>query len=246
MRLSARLLLVASATLIAACGDSPTGNRPDSNLLPGQSVTISGAVDSERSFQIEVPAGTGTLQVVLTGGAGDADLVIRRGAAPEVGLYDCVSESESNEEECLIDAPQAGTWHILVVGFEAYNNVRLTANLGTTSGAVALQSGVPVAGIAGGAGSFTMYSITVPAGASSLVVTLNGPNGDADLYLRQATFPLLNQYDQASFTPSSVEQVTQPNPVAAVWYVRVDGFAAFTGATLTATVTLAPPLRAER
>jgi serine protease len=246
MRLPSPLLLVAAATLLAACDESPTGNRPNSNLLPGQSVTISGAADSERSFLIEVPAGTGTLQVVLTGGAGDADLVIRQGAAPETGLYDCVSESESNEEECLIDTPLAGTWHVLVVGFEAYNNVRLTANLGATSGAVPLQTGVPVAGLAGGAGSFKMYSITVPAGATSLDVTLNGPNGDADLYLRQATFPLLNQFDQASFTPASIEQVTQPNPVAGTWYVRVEGFTAYTGATLTATVTLAPPLRAGR
>lgn len=241
------LALAAAAVLVLGCGDAPSGPTvSDNTLTDGQSVQLSGAANSERVYRIEVPAGTGTLQVLLSGGTGDADLIIRQGARPEISLFDCASETDGNEEECLIDAPQAGTWYIVVLGYTNYSNVRLLANLGATSGAVAISSGVPVTGIAGGAGSFRMFSILVPSGAASLTVTLEGPNGDADLYLRQGSFPLLNQYDQASFDPASSESVLQASPQAGIWYIRVEGFDAYSGATLTATVALAPAVVAAR
>jgi hypothetical protein len=247
MRFPVRHLVLAAAVLSFGCGDSPAGpGATDNILLSGQSVVVSGATSSQRVYRIEVPAGTGTLQLLLSGGSGDADLVIRYGAPPETGLYDCVSETDGNEEECLIDAPQEGTWYVMVLGYTNYSGVRLLGNLGATSGAVVIASGAPVPDLAGGAGSFRMFSILVPGGATSLAVTLDGPNGDADLYLRQGSFPLLNQYDQASFDTGSNESVLQPSPVAGIWFIRVEGFDAFTGATLTATVTLAPAVVAAR
>lgn len=247
MSFPARHLVLATTALFLGCGDSPAGPAvSDNSLSPGESVLIAGAQNSQRVFRMEVPAGTGTLQLLLSGGSGDADLIIRRGAQPEDGLYDCVSETDGNEEECLIDAPEAGTWYVMVLGYTNYSDARLLGNLGATSGAVAISSGVPVTDIAGGAGSFRMFSILVPNGATSLSVTLDGPNGDADLYLRQGTFPLLNQYDQASFAPASNESVEQPSPVAGIWYIRVEGFDAYAGATLTATVAVAPAVVASR
>ncbi len=248
MRIPRQLLILATPALLLGCDETPTGPRvpAEVELTAGQSVFIGGSANTQRAFRVEVPAGTGTLQVLLTGGLGDADLVIRHGAAPEPGLVDCVSETEANEEECIIDAPEAGTWHILVIGFTAYSDVRLAANLGLTAGATVLQSAVPVVALAGAAGSFQMFSITVPAGATLLDVTLDGPTGDADLYLRQGTFPLLNAFDQASYGTASDERVLQPDPVAGIWYVRVEGFTVFSGATLIATVTTPPAVRAPR
>lgn len=242
MRHTARLALLAPLALALGCDESPTGPAQEW-LTPGQSRFISGGTDYQRLYRIEVPEGTGTLQVLLSEGTGDADLVLRFGAPPETGAYDCVSEAEGNEEECIMDAPDAGTWYILVVGFEAYRDVRLLANLGATSGAVALQNGVPVGNLAGGAGSFRMFRIEVPAGTASLEVTLDGPTGDADLYLRRGSFPLLNAYDQASFGTGNAEEVLQFSPAAGTWYVRVEGFEPYAGVTLTATVTPLPPLR---
>lgn len=241
MRLATRALLAVPFALALGCSDSPTGpGGATVDLTPGESVFLGGGTNSERYFRIEVPEGTGTLQVLLTGGTGDADLVLRRGARPETGQFDCVSEAPDNEEECLIDAPEAGTWFVLVYGFEAYSQVRLLANLGATSGAEPLQSGVAVPNLAGGAGSFRMYRIEVPAGATSLDVTLDGATGDADLYVRQGSFPLLNNYDEASFAPGSVERTLIASPAAGTWFIRVEGFEPYAGVTLTATVGTTP------
>jgi serine protease len=238
MRLRAPFALALALAFLAACGDSPTGSAsgPGTVLTPGQPRFVSGGQNTSRTFTVEVPPGTGTLRIQLTEGTGDADLVVRFGAPPAAGFYDCISEAFENAEECLFDVPDPGTWYITVVGYDDYRDARLLATLGAQAGATSLVSGVAVTGISGATDSFRMFSIAVPAGATALEVTLDGPNGDADLYLRHATFPLLNDYDCASFEPASVEHCLVPGPAAGTWYVRIEGYLAYTGATLTATV----------
>jgi len=230
-------LLIAS--LIACEGDpvGPSGGP----LVPGESQSFSGSRNSEKVFTITVPEGTGSLQITLSEGSGDADLIVRRGARPEVGLYDCVSESEGSYEECLFDLPEAGTYYIMVYGYSSYSNVRLLGSLLTQSGATPLTSGVPIENLSGGAGSFRMYSITVPSGATTLTVTLDA-TGDADLYLRRGALPLLVAADCASVTDGSgSETCTVDSPESGTWFIRVEGYGVYAAGTLTATVAPPPP-----
>jgi hypothetical protein len=99
-------------------------------LSSGTSVTgLSGAEGSQRRYTITVPEGTSRLRVTLTGGTGDADLYLRFNTPPTVFGYDCSSEGSTNAEECVIDDPQPGTWHVLIDAFEAYSGVTLLAVL---------------------------------------------------------------------------------------------------------------------
>lgn len=100
--------------------------------------------------------------------------------------------------------------------------------------ATPLSNGVPVA-VSGATGSQAFYSFVVPAGLPSLDVVLQGDNGDADLFVKWGEAPLGGAADCASTSPSSNESCTIVSPKAGTWYVRVDGFSAFTDATLTAT-----------
>lgn len=124
-------------------------------------------------------------------------------------------------------------------GFGNYSDVRIRGSLLAQSGATPITSGVPVQNLSGGAGTFRMYSIDVPAGATALTVTL-AATGDADLYVRRGALPLLNQYDCASFTTSGSETCTIQAPQAGTWYIRLEGYEVYAAGTLTATVTLAP------
>lgn len=235
-------VLAAGAVLalaISACADEVSGPSVV-QLVANQSVTISGRVGSERLYRVEVPAGTGTLRVRLTDGAGDPDLIMRYGARPEPGLVTCLSESDGPDEECLIDSPTAGSWYILVYGYTAYDDVRLIPQVLAQTGATPVTSGVPVTGLSGGQGDFRMFSIDVPAGAQNLTVTLEAV-GDADLYLRRSTFPLLNQYDCASFAVGGTESCSIASPQAGTWYLRIEGWEPYSGATLTATITMPEP-----
>jgi hypothetical protein len=236
-----RLLPLAAilATLLACQKDitSPPSVVP---LTAGTPLTVGGAIGSERAFTIEVPEGTGTLRLRMTGGDGDADMLVQHGMRPTLDTYDCISTSIFSEEECIFDLPSSGTWYVVVYGYTAYSNVAIKGMLLTQSGATILTTGVAVTALAGATESFRMFSITVPAGTDTLRVALSA-TGDADLYLSPSVFPLLHLYQCASFTVAPVENCVVVSPQPGTWYIRVDAFAPYTDGTLTATLVDVPP-----
>ncbi|GAA4866306.1 S8 family serine peptidase [Luteimonas vadosa] len=78
-------------------------------------------------------------------------------------------------------------------------------------------------------GQSQFFPVNVPAGASSLVVKTVGPNGDADIIVRNPSSVVAC----TGFSASSNEACTIANPVAGAWNVELAAFAAFTGVTLT-------------
>jgi len=108
---------------------------------------------------------------------------------------------------------------------------------GGGGGPTQLTSGVPVTGLSGGQGQQQFFTIQVPAGASNLNVAMAGGSGDGDLYVRFGSAPTLNTFDCRPFAGGNNESCPFPNPQAGTWHVMVNGFSAFSGASLTATVT---------
>lgn len=214
--------------------DSVTGPGSSGGALTlGSATTISGAVGSEKNFTVVVPAGTPGLRVSLTGSSGDADLYVRFGSAPQPGLADCSSTGLSSNEECTIPSPAAGTWHISVIAFEAYSGVQLRTEVAST---VVLTSGVALTNQSGAEGSQRFFTIVVPAGASALTVTTTGGTGDVDLYTRFNAAPTAAFYDCSSEGGSNNESCVIPTPSAGVWHIMLEGWEAYTGVTLRATI----------
>jgi hypothetical protein len=93
-----------------------------------------------------------------------------------------------------------------------------------------LANGVPVA-VAGAAGSNTYYNLVVPAGATSVSFVMQGGTGDADLFVKWGEAPDAS-FDCVSGGSANNETCTlfaRPG----TYYVRIEGFAAYSGATLT-------------
>ena len=77
---------------------------------------------------MQVPAGATNLVFKLAGGTGDADLYVKFGSAPTKSDYDCRSwATDSNDETCAINQAQAGTYHVMVYAYKAYNGAHLLA-----------------------------------------------------------------------------------------------------------------------
>ncbi len=76
-------------------------------------------------YTIDVPAGMSTLDFNMSGGTGDADMYIRRGAQPTSSTYDCRPYKSGNNESCSFTNPTADTWHIGVYGYSAASGVSL-------------------------------------------------------------------------------------------------------------------------
>jgi hypothetical protein len=236
--LTSGLILAALALGTACTSDSPTGPGGGTVLTLGTPRNVSGAGGgSEKFYTVVVPAGAPALRVSLSGGSGDADIVVRFGADPDPLNYDCGSFGFDNDEECIITSPAAGTWHILVLGFDAYSGAQLLAEIIAAPTVTVLTSGVGLTNQSGAESSTRFFSITVPAGATNLTVTTSGGTGDLDLFLRLGSLPSTGSADCSSQSFDNEESCVVASPAAGTWYVLLYGFEAYTGVTLTATVT---------
>lgn len=88
--------------------------------------------------------------------------------------------------------------------------------------------------IFGNAGDFLNYTVDVPEGTSKLRVSIEGANGDADLYVKALEPPTLNVYDASSVTPGSNESLIIVNPAANTYHIMLHVYESAENITLTA------------
>ena len=99
-----------------------------SNTWTAQATGLTASTGGSALYTLAVPTGASNLQVSTSGGAGDADLYVKFGAAPTSSVYDCRSTtSGTNAETCSISNVQGGTYQILVQGKSAFSGLGLTA-----------------------------------------------------------------------------------------------------------------------
>ncbi len=88
--------------------------------------------------------------------------------------------------------------------------------------ATPIANGVALTGLSGTAGSETLYSIEVPAGASGpLSVTTTGGSGDVTLLVSFEEEPTEAEADFRSARPGNNETVRIANPQAGVYYIKL-------------------------
>ncbi len=106
---------------------------------------------------------------------------------------------------------------------------------GGGGGTTALSNGVALTGQAAATGADLNYTVAVPAGASNLVISISGGTGDADLYTKFGSAPTLTTYDCRPYVTGNNESCSVASPSAGTYYVKLHGYAAFSGVTVKAT-----------
>ncbi|OHB64441.1 MAG: hypothetical protein A2Y76_05585 [Planctomycetes bacterium RBG_13_60_9] len=224
--------------LAAMCVLASVAYGAETPLSNGVPLTgLSGIAGSETFYRIEVPAGQDELEIATTGGTGDVDLYVRRGSLPTTTSYDYRPYKPGNEEVVTVDNPVAGTWYIMLRGYDAYANVTLTATYSAAVTIVTLTNGVPVTGLSGATASEQYFKIDVPAGQTDLNIGISGGTGDADLYVKKDSAPTTGSYDYRPYLAGNNESVTVNNPAAGTWHIMIRGYQAYSGVTLLATYT---------
>ncbi len=177
-------------------GSTPTCGG--SVLCNGVAVTgLSGAQGAELRYTLQVPAGATNLRFVTSGGSGDADLYIKFGSAPTsaTGGFDLKSDGNTNSETINVAVANAGTYHVLVRGYNAFTGLGLTGSYtaGTGGGSVqtytnnvaqelpvlsTITSDIPVTGRSGNAPSNATLSVDIShTYRGDVVIDLIGPSG---------------------------------------------------------------------
>jgi hypothetical protein len=119
-------------------------------------------------------------------------------------------------------------------GFSNYSSLGWYGMKGTLTGAVdpgypVLSNGVALSSQGAATGAWKYYTIDVPAGKTSATFSLNGANGDADMFVKLGGLPTASSYNCKSDGPTSVESCTLSAPAAGKYYVGVYGYAAYSG-----------------
>ncbi len=213
-------------------------------LVSGHPVTgIAGLAGDEQFFSIEVPIGVKTLEIEMSGGSGDADLYVRKGALPTVAEYDFRPYLAGSEEAVVIDNPCNGMWYVMIRGYKAFSGITLTATCDGTApdGVILLKNGGVVSGLAGGAGSEAFFVIDVPEGQTQLEISTSGGTGDVDLYVCIGQKPTADEWDYRPYLAGNNETVIVESPKAGKYYILLRGYVAYAGVILQAGFAEAKP-----
>ncbi|MFT4928144.1 MAG: hypothetical protein ACI8WB_004261 [Phenylobacterium sp.] len=225
---------VLNETAAAVAGFRGTSTPPTSGseLQNGVAETnISAATGAQVAYTFNVPSTASDVNVVMSGGTGDADLYVKFGSAATTSSYDCRPYAGGNSESCPSTA-QTGTYHVMLNGYAAFSGVSLTASYTETSGGTG--GNMSQTNLSGSTGAWDHYTVVVPAGMGSLDVTMSGGTGDADMYVRKGAQPTSSTYDCRPYKTGNSESCPTTNPGADTYHISIYGYSAYTGVALNA------------
>ena len=116
--------------------------------------------------------------------------------------------------------------------FEAQNI--LEGGVVVPPGGTELVKGVAVTGLSDAKNGQKIFTLAVPSGSSNLRFNLSGGSGDADLYVKFGSAPTTSSYDYRSWASGNTESVTVASPSTGTYYVMLNAYAAYSGASLVA------------
>ncbi len=174
-----------------------------------------------------VAAGS-TLTAVMTGD-GDADLYVRKNAAPTAAGYDCRPYRDGTNEECSIVGP--ATVYVGVNGYAATSNyaLKITDKEGTGAPPVEPPPATVVHLDTTGSvaqGEMKLFTMNVIAG-KKIVIRTTAPS-DVDLYIMMGAAPTTSAYTMKAYTSSGNETIAYTPTSNGTLQIGVHGYAAST------------------
>lgn len=108
--------------------------------------------------------------------------------------------------------------------------------LDTAPTTTALSSGQTVTGLSGAVASWRYYQVIIPAGTTSMTVSINGPGvANPELYLRLGAQPTTSAWDIRPAIAGPNESIIVNNPLVGAWYIGIYGQTAYSGLNLSFT-----------
>ncbi len=200
--------------------ESLAGTTTDSTVSVKESGTV--VRDAWKHYG-PFEATSGSFVAKLTGD-GDADLYVRKGAAPTLTAYDCRPYAGGSAEDCTVAGP--GIFYASVQGYAASSNFQLEVTFKGTSPNQPPPPPPTHLNLSGTVALGQSINYTVPVSAGrAIVVRLSGPN-DIDLYLRAGTAPTTTSYERASESPTGTEEIRYVPANDGTLHVLVYGYAA--------------------
>ncbi|MFV8782575.1 collagenase [Microbulbifer sp. SA54] len=217
--------------------DGGGGNQGDALInnveVTGLAVSTQG---DDLHYYIDLPENSESLTIAITGGSGDADLYVRYDSEATDTEYYCRPYIGGNTEVCEIANPKPGRWYVRLKAYQAFTGVSLLASY--TENTTTSCSGAPVSygnielnatTCVSDSSTINYYYTYIPSGTSTLTVKLAGGEGNADLYVNDATWATATEYDQRSTNSGNSDSITISQPDSGWYYISVIATEPFSG-----------------
>ena len=184
-------------------------------------------------FTFEVPVGASNLNFALSGGTGDADLYVKFAAEPTMSDFDCRPYLSGNNESCDVSNIQAGTYHVLVYGYNSFETT-LTASYTASSGFNVPDACATSTAITGGRltegqvaclaeqGEIWL-SLENVSGQNSIAITSANGSGDLSLEYSNQGWPNDSNVEASSSNTGNGECIYLTNQSQYWGYLKVSG-----------------------
>ncbi|MAD88384.1 MAG: collagenase [Pseudoalteromonas sp.] len=206
---------------------------PNNQLKNAEPKSISGAQDAMLKFTFEVPVGASNLNFALSGGTGDADLYVKFAAEPTMSDFDCRPYLSGNNESCDVSNIQAGTYHVMVYGYNSFETT-LTASYTAGSGYNVPDACATSTAITGGRltegqvaclaeqGEIWL-SLENVSGQNSIAITSANGSGDLSLEYSNQGWPNGSNVEASSSNTGNGECIYLTNQSQYWGYLKVSG-----------------------
>ncbi|KAL3761985.1 hypothetical protein ACHAW5_006491 [Stephanodiscus triporus] len=220
------------------CTNVPPTTTPRSILytVPITDMALSG--EQIRHYYMDVTTGQ-TVSCSTNGPNGDADLYMRFGdqAVPDSAFVGnaCSSDSDTSMESCSTAAASAPTRvYAAVHAWSTFSGLTFQCTVS------AVMYTVPINNMALSGGQIRHYYIEVTTG-QTVSCSTNGPNGDADLYMRFGDQAIPDSAFVGNACSSDSDTSMESCSTAAAWaptrvYAAVHAWSTFSGLTFQCTV----------
>ncbi len=194
---------------------------------------LSASSGNDISYTMQVPAGATDISFKTSGGTGDADLYVKFGSAPTDSSYDCRPYANGNSETCT-GTQTGGTYYVRVKAYSSFSGLSLVGQYtsgGNPPGGVD-PIDVSATNISVSQNQWARYTYELPAGYSSMTVSISGGTGDADLYVRHGAQSTTSAYDCRPYKNGNTESCSFSSPASGTWYLDFRGYSTASGITL--------------
>ena len=187
-------------------------------------------------YKITVPTGATNLTITTSGGTGDADLYVKKGARPTTSVFDFRSWGSTNAETVSVGAATtAADYYIMLNAYATFSGLTIKA---VYTGGSPPPPPPPSGGeqtfpnLGGATGSVKSFTFAVPSNARTVTFTLSGGDPDADLRVSSPGWlEWLFGPQYVSEGPTNSESIAK-TAKAGNWSVKVYGYETYSGATL--------------
>ncbi len=166
-----------------------------------------------------------TFTATMTGD-NDADLYVRKGAAPTAAAYDCRPYRDGSSEQCSIVGP--ATVYVGVNGYAASSNFTLKINYNEGGGTTPPTPPPAFAHLAKTGsvtqGEMKVFELPMPAGKKVVIRTTS--TKDVDLYIQFGAAPTTSAYLNRGYTSSGNETISYTATSNGTLYIGVHGYEA--------------------